>query len=195
LKPSERRKLAQILGHDRVDVPSAAKAIAQVEKWLGFYRGAVDATANAPRMFVKRGRPTSHPLKKVILELRRVFQKFYSGKGSADRTIRGAITSHSWREAEEIEFIGLALNAASIPRPQRRSPTKSLASIWMAKSTQWTRPEVRRYLKEPGLALDALEFGKRDLDEAGVSVPEQRKKLMEHLVETYRKRRAKDMKE
>jgi hypothetical protein len=109
LSHRQRQSLAECL-----DLENPEKALAEVEKWLGFYSGAVIATKTAPRASIKRGRPRGDPRMKVIDELRRIFLRFYAG-GDANRYSYGSVRPLSARESDEAEFVALALDAAGIP--------------------------------------------------------------------------------
>lgn len=110
----QRRDLAAILRlcADERDRGALDRAIADVEKWLGFYHAAVVSTATAPRAEVKRGKPANDVLMKVIAELRRVFQRSYRvDKEAAPAGKKSALLP--WQQAE-VDFVETALDFGRI---------------------------------------------------------------------------------
>ena len=109
-------ELVRCLGYtknaDKVPV-TFADTINDVERWLGFYPGAVEATMTAPRAGVVRGRPRKEPLMTLIGKLRYVFARDYVGGESKRQPKRGSLPL-SGKEKSERLFVEIALDAAGI---------------------------------------------------------------------------------
>jgi hypothetical protein len=104
--------------------------INEVERWVGFYPGAVEATKTAQRAAVVKGRPKNDPLMTLIGKLRLVFAHEYVGGESKREPKRGSLPL-SQREECERAFVKCALEAAGIE----------------------CIDDVRRYFDQPGAAL------------------------------------------
>ncbi len=218
LSDTAKEELVNLLGFDckLSNAPDqAVKALRKIEKWLGFYPGAVVALKNAPtaadyretlmpigksaraldsdlrdmhswirnslaackvdvekleialnalvnatESILKekanvdsRGRPQQEALKKVIGELRKIFVLYYCGNARTDQQKTGSIKLLSERENDEVEFIKIALEDASIQYLD----------------------DIRRYFDEPEVAL-----------------PEERDRVMDKLARRSYQRRIKE---
>jgi len=110
--------------------------------------GLLDAITREIKTFdgiESRGQPMKGALCNVVTGLRSVFATYYQG-GEDDRTCTGSAENLSEKENDELEFIELALSAASIPHPNniRRLFSNRKKSIKPAAGKKAKKPKKRK---------------------------------------------------
>lgn len=117
LADASRAKLARLLSID-VSSERAERAVREVEERLSIF-AAVQRQQSAQKLS-KRGAPASDPLMELIRLLRLVFRRHYRCR-RAGRGLRGAVTSLSAEEKQELRFVHVALCADGLQYRGRQS--------------------------------------------------------------------------